>query len=127
MTVRNLKKNFDIKVHEIQVLSKNGIYVSVFVVKKSTGEWDHYSWTPDCYGAEPYFGTFWDDQQSVDMALMEYIREEIWWNCPIQLAETSEVKLYDEMTKRFDDELKQTSVVHKKTTIEKIKDLFVKS
>jgi len=127
MTVKNLKKNFDVKLHKLEVLSKNEIVVQVFVQKKSTGEWDHYGWTPDCYGAEPYFGTFFDGYETVDMAVMEYIREEIWYNCPIQLAEPQEVELYEKMTKPLDDEFKQTSVVHKKTTIEKIKDLFVKS
>jgi len=124
MTVKNLKKNFDVKLHKLEVLSKNEIVVQVFVQKKSTGEWDHYGWTPDCYGAEPYFGTFFDGYETVDMAVMEFIREEIWLNCPIQLAEPSEVELYEKHTKSFEDSLKQQPVVKEKTTIQKVKELF---
>lgn len=99
MTQKTFKKNYEVKLHKLEVLSKNDIVIQVIVIDKKNGEWDHYGWTPDCYGAEPYFSTFDDGFETIDMAVMEYIREEIWYNCPIQLAESKEIGLFKELSK----------------------------
>lgn len=123
MNQKKFKNNFDVKLHKLEVLSRNDIHIQVIVIKKSTGEWDHYGWTPDCYGAEPHFGTFFDGYETVDMAVMEYIREEIWFNCPIKLAEPSELEFYEDYNKRLKEMFKKEPVV-KKTTLQKVKELF---
>ncbi len=100
MTQKTFKKRFDVKLHKLEVLASNQINVQVLVVEKSSGKCDHYGWTPDCYGAEPYFGTFFDGMETVDMAVMEYIREEIWYNCPLTLAEPKEIEWFNSLKVR---------------------------
>jgi hypothetical protein len=97
MTVAKLKKNYDISVISLTAIDI-GIHIVLMVTSKATGEYDTYSWTLDCYGAEPYLGTFWDDQQSFDMAVMYYI-DSIWGKLPFQMATPKELEIYKQLNK----------------------------
>jgi hypothetical protein len=96
MTQRTFKKNYEVRLQKLEVLSKNDIYVSVIVEEKETGRIDYYSWTPDCMGAEPWYGRFHEPYMDIDLAIQDYITENIWFG-PIKLAEPSEVKSYEQL------------------------------
>jgi hypothetical protein len=99
MTLRTFEKNYEVRLLKIQALKKNIILVSVLVKKKGTDLYDTYSWTPDCLGAEPWLGTFFDGYESVDMVVMEYIQEKIWFKLPCDLADSEEIEIAENIEK----------------------------
>jgi hypothetical protein len=92
------KNSYEVKLHRLEALSNGGVLIKVFVTEKSTGKFDHYSWTPDCFNAEPYFGTFSDDYGKFDEEVTKYIINEILDKQP-ELAEPKQVELYNKQIK----------------------------
>lgn len=101
MTKKNFKTSYEVKLHKLEALSNGGTLIKVFVTEKLTGKFDHYSWTPDCYSAEPYFATFSDDYGKFDEQVSNYIMNEI-WNKQIHLAEPKLVEFYNKRIKALE-------------------------
>jgi hypothetical protein len=92
------KNNYEVTLHKLEALSNGAVSIRVFVTEKSTGKFDHYGWTPDCYCAEPYFGTFSDDYGKFDEEVTKYIIDEILDKQP-ELAEPKLVEIYNKQIK----------------------------
>ena len=93
MNLKTFEKNFSVKILKIEAVRNNEILVQVLVNKIGTDLYDEYGWTPDCYGAEPYMGTFFDGYETIDMLVMEYIREKIWFKLPCPLADEKDLEI----------------------------------
>jgi len=94
MRLQTFKKNYDVALLKLEA-TRNEVVIKVLVTEKRTGIYDTFGWTPDCYGAEPYNGSFDED---MDMVVMEYMRDEIWMKLPCPTASESEL----DMVKKFE-------------------------
>jgi len=94
MRLQTFKKNYDVALLKLEA-TRNEVVIKVLVTEKSTGRYDTFGWTPDCYGAEPYCSTFGED---MDMVVMDYMRDEIWMKLPCPTASESEL----DMVKKFE-------------------------
>lgn len=99
MNLKTFEKNYDVKLLEIKAVKGNEILVRVLVNKIGTDLYDEYGWTPDCYGAEPHLGKFFDGYETIDMMVMEYIREKIWFKLPCPLANEKELEIVKQINK----------------------------
>jgi hypothetical protein len=96
--MKNFKNNYEVKLHKLEALSNGDVAIKVFVTQKSTTKFDHYTWTPNCYCAEPYFGTFSDDYGKFDEQVTKYIIDQILAKQP-ELAEPKQVEFYNKQIK----------------------------